>query len=279
MPIVSTLRDFPTDIGHFPESLDSKDKRYIVSMGSCKPTGPFPRNTKDNRCFTTGYYVCKTKSGLELPRTWLCYSPQLNVAYCEPCWLFASLTWKTNNWQNLSRKIHQHETSTAHTAACVVYDHWRQNRTIDTDMERDILHEASFWRQVLHRVINVTLTLAVNNIPFRGHREKVGEINSGNFLSIIELLAKYDPVLEDLISRPARSIKYLSPLIQNELIELLAKHVQKDIIDGIRSAPFFSVIMDTTQDVAKVDQMSQIYRYVIIERDARGVACDIKIKE
>ncbi len=37
--------------------------------------------------------------------------------------------------------------------------------------------------------------------------------------------------------------------------------------------------MDTTQDVAKVDQMSQIFRYVTIERDARGVASDVEIKE
>lgn len=44
-------------------------------------------------------------------------------------------------------------------------------------------------------------------------------------------------------------------------------------------SPFFSVIMDTTQDVAKVDQMSQIFRYVIVERDARGVATDVTIKE
>ncbi|KAK5865333.1 hypothetical protein PBY51_016507 [Eleginops maclovinus] len=116
---VSTFHEYPTDMGHFPESLDSNVKRYIVSMGSCKPTVPFPRDREqDNGCFTTAYYVCKTKSGLELPWTWLCYSPQLNVAYCEPCWLFATLTWKTNNWQNVWRRIHQHETSTAKSCMC-----------------------------------------------------------------------------------------------------------------------------------------------------------------
>lgn len=37
--------------------------------------------------------------------------------------------------------------------------------------------------------------------------------------------------------------------------------------------------MDTTQDVAKVDQMSQIFRYAVIERDDRGVATDVTINE
>ena len=280
---------YPTDLGHFPHNVDSKVKHYIVSMGPCKPTGPFPRSIgsdKKSRSFSTNYYTSKTKSGLEIPRTWLCYSPKLDVAYCEPCWLFADRsllgnkeTWRTNNWQNLSSKIKVHESSHMHTAACMIYDQWRLHGTIDEEMEREIRVETTFWKQVLDRLINVTLTLATSNMPFRGHRETIGKANSGNFLSIIELMAKYDPVLKDLINRPARSYKYLSPAIQNELIDILGQRVKNDILDEIRAAPFFSVIMDTTQDIAKIDQMSQVYRYVTVERDAHGVASDVKINE
>ncbi|KAK1889462.1 Zinc finger MYM-type protein 5 [Dissostichus eleginoides] len=35
------------------------------------------------------YYTTTTRAGIKLPRTWLCYSPTLDCAYCEPCWLFA----------------------------------------------------------------------------------------------------------------------------------------------------------------------------------------------
>ena len=280
---------YPTDLGHYPHNVDSKVKHYIVSMGPCKPTGPFPRSIgSDKKCrsFSTHYYTSKTQSGLEIPRTWLCYSPKLDVAYCEPCWLFADRsllgnkeTWRTNKWQNLSNKIKVHESSHMHTAACMIYDQWRLHGTIDEVKEREIRVESNFWKQVLDRVINVTLTLATSNMPFRGHRETIGKANSGNFLSIIELIAKYDPVLQDLISRPARSCKYLSPAIQNELIGILGQSVKNDILDDIRTAPFFSVIMDTTQDIAKIDQMSQVYRYVTVERDAHGVASDVKINE
>ena len=50
--------------------------------------------------------------------------------------------------------------------------------------------EQSYWRQILDRVVNVTLTLTQGNIPFRGHRENDVEAHQGNFLSIIKLLAK-----------------------------------------------------------------------------------------
>uniref|UniRef100_H2ZWX0 DUF4371 domain-containing protein n=1 Tax=Latimeria chalumnae TaxID=7897 RepID=H2ZWX0_LATCH len=96
--------------------------------------------------------------------------------------------------------------------------------------------------------------------------------NSRNFLSIVELLAEYDPVLKQLVSMPSGSIRYLSHTIQDELIEILSKHIEGNIVEEIKTAPFFSVIMDTTQDISKADQMSQIFRYVTIETDERNVA-------
>ena len=45
----------------------------------------------------------------------------------------------------------------------------------------------------------------------------------------------------------------------------------------MNQAPFFSVIMDTTQDLSKRDQLSQVYRYVTIVRDHMDIAKDIQV--
>uniref|UniRef100_H3AP21 DUF4371 domain-containing protein n=1 Tax=Latimeria chalumnae TaxID=7897 RepID=H3AP21_LATCH len=134
-------------------------------------------------------------------------------------------------------------------------------------------------KQVLERLINVTLTLSMCNLAFRGHRKVLGHANSGNFLSIVELLAKYNPVLKQLVSMPSGSIRYLSHTIQEELIEILSKRIEGNIVEEIKAAPFFSVIMDTTQDISKTDQLGQIFRYVTIETDERNVATGVKINE
>ena len=278
---------FPTDRGNFEENVvDANVKRYILETGSCKPTGPFP--VTGSRSFSNHYYTSVTKAGIKLPRSWLCYSPKLDCTYCEPCWLFANRqapsynnAWVNgvNDWKHLSSKIAVHEATQIHLGACVVYEQWKLNGTIDADMERDIRNAANFWRQVLERIVNVTLTLASCNLAFRGHREAIGKANSGNFLSIIELLARYDPVLKELISRPEGSVKYLSHAIQDEIIYILSQRVKSNIVGEINASPFYSVIMDTTQDVAKRDHLSQVFRYIKIDRNEMDVATDVRVIE
>ncbi|KAF3844575.1 hypothetical protein F7725_007738 [Dissostichus mawsoni] len=225
---------------------------------------------------------------MKFPRSWMCYSPKLDCCYCEPCWLFANRkapfynnAWVNGikDWKHLSTKIERHESTQIHLGACVVYEQWKTNGTIDTDMERNVRNAAQFWRQVVERIVNVTLTLASSNLAFRGHREVLGQGKAGNFLSIIELLARYDPVLKELINRPEGSVKYLSHQIQDEIIYILSQRVKADIIDEINEAPFYSVIMDTTQDVSKIDQLSQVYRYITVVKNDMDIATDIQINE
>ena len=95
------------------------------------------------------------------------------------------------------------------------------------------------------------LTLAKCNLPFRGSSKELSKDNKGHFLSIIQLLAKYDTVLDKLLQLPKDSPKYLSPLIQNKLISVLAEEVIRDIKSKLQSASFFAIILDTTQGIAK----------------------------
>jgi len=52
---------------------------------------------------------------------------KLNMAYCEPCWLFSDQNtnnnWKDgiSDWQGLSKKIKDHVISYNHMHACAIY--------------------------------------------------------------------------------------------------------------------------------------------------------------
>ena len=89
--------------------------------------------------------------------------------------------------------------------------------------------------------------------------------NTGNFFSVILLLAKYDTALNKLFQQPKSSPKYLSFLAQNELISVLAEGVLRDIKSELQSATFFAIILDTTEDVSKKDQLNKVFRYVEID--------------
>lgn len=54
----------------------------------------------------------------------------------------------------------------------------------------------------------------------------------------------------------------MSPDIQNELINILGNHVQKDIVDACRIAPYFAIIADECTDKSTKEQLSLCLRFL-----------------
>ena len=73
------------------------------------------------------------------------------------------------------------------------------------------------------------------SLAFRGQRECVGNDScyGGNFLALVAMQARFDAILQDLLSTPSRTTKYLSPQIQNELILLITNRVRRQLISKI----------------------------------------------
>ena len=101
---------------------------------------------------------------------------------------------------------------------------------------------------------------------------RIGDCENGNFLGIIELLSKYDPLLAEHVKRVRESqeshkriqVHYLSTRTQNEFIELCGEFVQMKILDEIRNAKYYSIIVDATPDYSHKEQTTIIIRYVKI---------------
>ena len=148
--------------------------------------------------------------------------------------------------------------SKCHSSSCIIYEQWKHHKTLSESNEREIQKDKKFLREVLKRLVEITLCLACNGKSFRGHNKHISEVYNGNFLSEVELLAEFDPIMSELLNKPKHSIKYLSSEIQNELITALSEHLDKNdlitvlsehqITEEIKSALFYSIIADTTQD-------------------------------
>ena len=63
---------------------------------------------------------------------------------------------------------------------------------------------------------------------------------------------------------------YLSPQIQNKLIQCIGDCIQKDIVAEVKEARFFSIFADEAADSANFEQMPLVLCYV--NRD--GIPCD-----
>jgi hypothetical protein len=213
-------------------------------------------------------------------RTWMCFSPKKGSLFCFCCTLFnqnyPNQRGKFNSengfttWHKLNPRIQDHENSPAH---CSSFPAWKElecglNKSglIDDHLQQQIAKAAKKWREILECITVTVQTLAKQNLPLQGHRESlVSDPNPGNFLGLLTYLAKFDPVMRehlDSVSGESGCLSYFSPDIQNELINLLGARVHQTIISSIQKTKYYSIIFDTTQDNAHIEQMSQIVRFI-----------------
>ena len=143
-------------------------------------------------------------------------------------------------------------------------------QTLDRSLQMEIDAERNKWVNVLNRIVDVILYLAKQNLPLRRHRESLNEEgNPGNFLELIKLISKYDPVIREHVIyiglANKMTLSYLSPMVQNEFIELLDNQVRQKIVEEIKEAKYYAILFDSTPDLSHTDQMSEITRFVQIK--------------
>jgi hypothetical protein len=64
-----------------------------------------------------------------------------------------------------------------------------------------IQKESERWKNVLTGLMNITLYFAENNMAFRGLSDKLYTHNNGTYLGLVQLLAKFHPVMQKHTSR------------------------------------------------------------------------------
>ncbi|XP_052788478.1 52 kDa repressor of the inhibitor of the protein kinase-like [Mya arenaria] len=112
-------------------------------------------------------------------------------------------------------------------------------------------------RHVLHKIIEIIVLCAKQNIPLRGHTEE-----TSNFYAILTAFAQNDEILSEHIASAQYNAKYTSPDIQNELNDSCAEQVKERILSDCRNCPYFAIIVDEATDKSTKEQLSFCVRFV-----------------
>ncbi|XP_047124137.2 uncharacterized protein LOC101241093 [Hydra vulgaris] len=181
-------------------------------------------------------------------------------------------------WRHLTETLGTHENSVSHMKC---YQQWveteirlKTGKTIDNEEIKIIEKNSLRWQNVLLRLMNITLYLAENNKALQGSSDKLFTPQNGKFLGLIQMLAKFDPVMQKHLALADTSDHYCGKNIQNELIDLMSQKVNDEIINRVLKAVYYSIIADCTPDISRKEQLSLTIRIVDLSLDIR-----VEIKE
>jgi len=289
-PITDVNDSFQPDIfdPRYWDSLDHKQIDILAEKGPRRDLS-IQKGPKDRyaRRFSALFYTRILSNGEHCDRDWLVYSKELDRVFCFGCKLFTKGHRKGqlanegfNDWIHLGSRLKEHETSPNHVLSMATWYELRsrlqKDQTIDKAAQRQLEKEKDHWRKVLFRIVCIVKFLAKHSLAFRGTNSKLYEDSNGNFLGLVEMLAEFDPIIQEHVRRitsEETQAHYLDFKIQNELIHLLASAIKSEIIKKIKSAKYFSVILDCTPDASHQEQMSLIIRYV------DSSSSDVRIEE
>ena len=140
-------------------------------------------------------------NGEKILRSWMVYFLVTNKSFASSCMqtsAFVNGFWK---WWKLNPKVVEYEVSNEHLQNLekrkTLETRLRFHSTIGHKTVQLMNTEKKKWKGLFTRLLDITLFLPKQNLPFCGHDESNTFTNKDNFLELVQLISKYDGVLRE----------------------------------------------------------------------------------
>ena len=169
--------------------------------------------------------------------------------------------------------LSKHEKSDCHIESVSKFN---QKENILAKISNEYLENQVENRKCLIIIIEEIQYLVRQGLALRGDQtveENAAEFNS-NFHQALLKEGRRNPMFAKWVEK--KTHKYTSPIVQNELIEMMALEVLRSVVKNIQFANFFSIMADESPDISNIEQMSFGVRYV---KDYKACECFIGLHE
>lgn len=269
--------DWPLQLNNMQVQLLVQNEPKVIKQKNYPPDS-------SGRSFSDTYYKRTLQNGEICERRWLLYSVSRNSIFCFCCKIFSNQDIPMvkdgfSDWRHTSQHLTRHEKNEQHI---INFKKWsdlaislRTGRTIDKREQQLFEAEKRHWFSVIERILHVVRFLSQQNLAFRGSSSQLFEHDNGNFLKIIEMISRFDPVMSEHVRRVQNKQNqhlptYLGNVIQNEIISLLADNIKAVILEKVKKAKYYSIILDCTPDVSHVEQITLIIRFVDVNANEKS---------
>ena len=210
---------------------------------------------------------------------WLRYSVAVDAAFCAPCFLFAINNRNSefidkpfSDWKNATGnkrgRLNSHSTSDIHKQSLIAAEYFlkvanAEMRPITSFISQAYEDKVARNRAVRKSIMDIVLVCSRRGFPLRGHQwDRAGQTEDGNFAYLVRWAAKTYKVLYSHLASAPCNASYLSPTIQNQLIECMESEIREQIVSRCNQSLFISVMADETTDCGTAEQLSICVRYV-----------------
>ena len=288
--VLDTSTQSVSDIGEIYSKVSSPAE-FIATMQSLTAAQKYKLLTKHkvpskNHIFPTHYVGGCNRSfrpNWLSQHPWMVYSEKVDGAFCIACTIFCNDPLKGyfvskpfRIWNKKSEKTNEHAKSHYHQKSMELADNLKSTiehpqitivSRIDSRKAANIEHN----RSLLKSIARAILYCGKQCIALRGDREDIDlPGNHGNFLSLLKVLAVHDDVLKGHMETPVmRNATYMSAQTQNELIEVMGKHIiLQSIVDDVNSSPFYSILADEVTS-HNVEHLAICIRFLDSKQDIK----------
>ena len=199
---------------------------------------------------------------------WLSYNNcETKTACCYPCQKYLNAhDFTFDNWKKIERLTKHHKSENHQTAMAKWIDsraNKKKNTSILSKLQESHKQYVKENRDYFKVIIECLMFTAQQNIAQRDHDEQrdslsnSSDVNRGNFLELIHLRCKDIAWLKDkLESQLQKHAQWTSPVIQNELLQIIADLIRERITNDVRTSGWYGIILDETSDISRTEQVS-----------------------
>lgn len=123
-------------------------------------------------------------------------------------------------------------------------------------LDRQAATEKRANREYLLKVLSTLRFLARQGLSLRGS----GDESDSNLLQLLLLRTDDFPALAKYLER--KQLKYVSHVVQNEFLSIMALQVLCEITANLQSSANFTIMVDETTDMSNKEQVVLVFRWV-----------------
>ena len=160
-----------------------------------------------------------------------------------------------NEWKNAHSKFCWHEKSSIHIeAVSKLLENRNEKDIVELFGQEDLKQKQESFRCLL-KIFSVLRVLTRQGEALRGHTEE-----ESNFFQHLKCLAEGNEELTAWIGK--KTFRFISPKIQNEIVQMMALDILEKVTENVKKANFFSILLDESRDVSNHEQAAFSVRYV-----------------